>query len=101
VIFKEISLHSSLSHPNVVKVFSYDDDSNFVYIFLELCTRRSLMELHKRRRAVTEPETRYFMKQVTEPGFSKVDIDINFESIYLDSSWGPIFARQQNNSSGS
>lgn len=26
--------------------------------------RRSLMELHKRRKAVTEPETRYFMKQI-------------------------------------
>ena len=37
---------------------------DFVYIILELCRRRSLMELHKRRKAITEPETRYFMKQI-------------------------------------
>ena len=35
-----------------------------MYIILELCRRRSLMELHKRRKAITEPETRYFMKQI-------------------------------------
>jgi len=52
------SLHRQLSHPYVVQMFSYFEDSNFVYIILELCRRRSLMELHKRRKAVTEPETR-------------------------------------------
>ena len=36
----------------------------FVYIIMELCRRRSLMELHKRRKAITEPETRYFMNQI-------------------------------------
>lgn len=41
----------------------FEDEDN-VYILLELCTRRSLMELHKRRRAVTEPEARYFTNQV-------------------------------------
>jgi polo-like kinase 1 len=48
----------------VVKLFSYFEDQNFVYIILELCRRRSLMELHKRRRAITDPETRYFMHQI-------------------------------------
>jgi serine/threonine protein kinase len=46
------------------QLFSYFEDSNFVYIIMELCRRRSLMELHKRRKAITEPETRYFMNQV-------------------------------------
>ena len=35
-----------------------------IQFVLELCGRRSLMELHKRRKAVTEPETRYFMHQI-------------------------------------
>lgn len=155
MFLNSFSLHKSLSHPYVVKMFSYFDDSNFVYIILgipldrqiifnsqdflsltkiierllyalfkvlvtdkqlypdpfshiivfvivkkkyafvdwgnalvnwktlpfwvtkfdllvismiqfvlELCGRRSLMELHKRRKAVTEPETRYFMHQI-------------------------------------
>ena len=31
---QEISLHKTLSHPYVVQMFSYFDDSNFVYIIL-------------------------------------------------------------------
>ena len=47
----------------ILKLF-YHLLQDFVYIILELCRRRSLMELHKRRKAITEPETRYFMKQI-------------------------------------
>merc|ERR1719400_2868095 len=61
---QEITLHQTLSHPYVVKLYNYFEDSNFVFIILELCKRRSLMELHKRRKAITEPETRYFMNQI-------------------------------------
>jgi len=61
---QEIVLHKALSHAYVVKLFTYFEDSNFVYVILELCRRRSLMELHKRRKAVTEPEARYFMNQI-------------------------------------
>ncbi len=63
---QEISLHKTLSHQFVVKLFTYFEDANFVYVVLELCRRRSLMELHKRRKAVTEPETRYFMRQILQ-----------------------------------
>lgn len=61
---QEIRLHKSVSHLYIVKLFSYFEDSNFVYVILELCRRKSLMELHKRRHALTEPETRYFMRQI-------------------------------------
>ena len=61
---QEITLHQTLAHPYVVKLYNYFEDSNFVFIILELCKRRSLMELHKRRKAITEPETRYFMNQI-------------------------------------
>jgi len=61
---QEIKLHKGFSNTYVVKLFSYFEDSNFVYVILELCNRRSLMELHKRRKAITEPETRYFMQQL-------------------------------------
>jgi len=61
---QEIRLHKAVSHAHLVKLFSYFEDSNFVYIVLELCRKRSLMELHKRRKAVTEPESRYFVHQI-------------------------------------
>jgi len=61
---QEIRLHKGVSNPYLVKLYSYFEDSNFVYIVLELCRKRSLMELHKRRKAITEPETRYFMRHI-------------------------------------
>ncbi|CAG5126905.1 unnamed protein product [Candidula unifasciata] len=63
---QEIAIHRSIAHRHIVLFHSFFEDSNFVYILLELCRRRSLMELHKRRKAVTEPEARYFVKQIIE-----------------------------------
>jgi len=61
---QEIRLHKFVAHTHLVKLFSYFEDPNFVYIVLELCRKRSLMELHKRRKAITEPESRYFVHQI-------------------------------------
>ncbi|XP_052245171.1 serine/threonine-protein kinase PLK1-like isoform X2 [Dreissena polymorpha] len=61
---QEISIHREITYKHVVKFHSFFEDSDNVYILLELCRRRSLMELHKRRKAVTEPEARYFVRQV-------------------------------------
>ncbi|XP_078492589.1 serine/threonine-protein kinase PLK1 [Ciona intestinalis] len=61
---QEITLHRSVLHENVVGFHGFFEDSDFVYVVLELCRRRSLMELHKRRKAVTEPEARYYMRQI-------------------------------------
>uniref|UniRef100_A0A183V7M8 Serine/threonine-protein kinase PLK n=1 Tax=Toxocara canis TaxID=6265 RepID=A0A183V7M8_TOXCA len=61
---QEIQIHRMLSHPHVVRLDGFFEDADNVYILLELCSRRSLMELHKRRRAVTEPEARYFTNHV-------------------------------------
>ncbi|EFX86035.1 polo kinase-like protein, copy C [Daphnia pulex] len=59
----EIFIHRSLVHKHIVGFHSFFEDSNFV-IVLELCKRRSLMELHQRRKVITEPEARYFMRQL-------------------------------------
>lgn len=59
----EISIHRSLGHQHVVGFHGFFEDQDFVYVVLELCRRRSLLELHKRRKAVTEPEARYYMRQ--------------------------------------
>lgn len=58
---QEISIHRSLNDHNVVGFHSFFEDQDNVYIILELCKRRSMMELHKRRKVLLEPEVRYFM----------------------------------------
>ncbi|CAD5222259.1 unnamed protein product [Bursaphelenchus xylophilus] len=63
-VVQEIKIHSTLKHPNVVNILGHFEDDENVYVLLELCARRSLMELSKRRRTVTEPEARYFTDQL-------------------------------------
>ncbi|XP_042336604.1 serine/threonine-protein kinase PLK1 [Sceloporus undulatus] len=60
----EIAIHRSLRHRHVVHFHGFFEDSDFVFVLLELCRRRSLLELHKRRKALTEPEVRYFLRQI-------------------------------------
>ncbi|XP_068445496.1 serine/threonine-protein kinase PLK1 [Clinocottus analis] len=60
----EIAIHKSLHHANVVGFHGFFESDDFVFVVLEICRRRSLLELHKRRKAVTEPEARYYMTQL-------------------------------------
>ncbi|XP_046899799.1 serine/threonine-protein kinase PLK1 [Hypomesus transpacificus] len=60
----EIAIHKSLDDPHIVGFQGFFEDDDFVFVVLEICRRRSLLELHKRRKAVTEPEARYYMLQL-------------------------------------
>lgn len=85
---QEIEIQKSLNHPHVVKMFSYFEDDDNVYILLELCPRRSLMELHKRRKIVTEPEARYFTKQIVDAviylhGRNVIHRDLKLGNLFL------------------
>ncbi|XP_014467750.1 PREDICTED: serine/threonine-protein kinase polo [Dinoponera quadriceps] len=66
---QEIAIHRTLSHRNIVGFHGFFDDSDYIYIILELCRKRSMMELHKRRKALSECETRYYMKQILDGVF--------------------------------
>lgn len=63
---QEIQIHKSLLHKNIVGFHSFFDDSSNVYIVLELCKKRSMMELHKRRKVITDYECRYYIFQIIQ-----------------------------------
>ncbi|XP_037939686.1 serine/threonine-protein kinase polo-like [Teleopsis dalmanni] len=63
---QEITIHRSLNHNNIVKFHGYFEDSYNIYIVLELCKKRSMMELHKRRKTITEYECRYYIYQIIQ-----------------------------------
>ncbi|XP_073975117.1 serine/threonine-protein kinase polo-like [Rhodnius prolixus] len=63
---KEIDIHKSLSHKNIVKFYGSFEDQNFIYMILELCSKRSMIEFLQRRKKLTEPEVRYYLKQILE-----------------------------------
>ncbi|KZC14896.1 Serine/threonine-protein kinase PLK2 [Dufourea novaeangliae] len=63
-IAREIMIHKELNHANVVQMHHYFEDNLNVYMLLEACPRKSLMHVLKYRGKVTEPEARYYMKQM-------------------------------------
>nr|XP_033772837.1 serine/threonine-protein kinase PLK3 isoform X2 [Geotrypetes seraphini] len=63
-IINEIELHKSLHHRNIVKFSHHFEDSDNIYIFLEHCSRKSLAHIWKARHRLTEPEVRYYLKQI-------------------------------------
>lgn len=63
---QEILIHQSLSHKHIVKFLSFFDDPQNIYIVLELCKKRSMMELHKRRRVITDYECRFYIYQILD-----------------------------------
>ncbi|XP_022918871.1 serine/threonine-protein kinase polo [Onthophagus taurus] len=63
-MMQEIKIHKALRHKHVVGFYNFFEDHYNVYIVMELCKCRSMMELHKRRKTITEPETRFYMSQL-------------------------------------
>lgn len=65
-IAREIEVHRHLRQRQVVRFHHYFEDDTNVYIILENCARRSLVHVLKHRRTLTEPEVRYYMRQLVE-----------------------------------
>ncbi|XP_068726927.1 serine/threonine-protein kinase PLK1-like [Montipora capricornis] len=65
-IESEIELHKSLRQRYVVGFYGNFEDEHHVYILLELCSRKSLVQTLKNRGKLTEPEVRYLMFQAVQ-----------------------------------
>ncbi|KAM3851500.1 inactive serine/threonine-protein kinase PLK5-like isoform 1-T1 [Vipera latastei] len=61
---REIELHSQLQHRNVVGFHRHFVDQENIYMVLEYCSRKSLAHILKVRRTLTEPEVRFYLKQI-------------------------------------
>jgi polo-like kinase 1 len=63
-LISEIKIHKALHHTNVVGFEHYFEDTENVYILLEMCHNQSLNELLKRRKTLTELEVQCFVIQL-------------------------------------
>jgi len=63
-LIQEIYIHRTLNHSHIVAFYGFFEEETYVCIVLELCQNRSMAELVKRRKFITEPEVRYYLKQV-------------------------------------
>lgn len=62
----EVSVHRSLLHENVVAFYDFFEDDRNVFIVIEHCRRKSLDRVLRARRNLTEPEVRYYVRQLVE-----------------------------------
>lgn len=60
----EIKIHKNLKHENIVNFEHFFEDSDNVYILLELCQNQTLNELLRRRQRLTELEIKYYLLQI-------------------------------------
>ena len=63
-MISEIKIHKSLNHKYVVKFERCFEDSENVYIILELCENETLNHIYKKRKTLTEYEVKYYLYQL-------------------------------------
>ena len=63
-LISEIKIHKSLHHPNIVAFEHYFEDSENVYLLIEICHNQTLNELLKRRKKLTELEVQCYAVQI-------------------------------------
>ncbi len=67
-LISEIEIHRKIAgtestHSNIVRFLTCFEDRASVYIILEKCGNRSLSDLLKKRKTLTEPEARVYLQQ--------------------------------------
>lgn len=59
----EIRIQTKLSHPNIIKFENFFEDTENIYILVELCSNKNLFELLRRRKRLTEMEAQCYISQ--------------------------------------
>ena len=63
--FGQVEIHSKLMNPHILRVLSYFEDDDKVYLVLEFCEKGELNRfLHARGYPFTEAETKQLVKQI-------------------------------------
>ncbi|ORY94502.1 kinase domain protein, partial [Syncephalastrum racemosum] len=93
-LFAEINIHRSMKHRTIVRFYGCFEDSNNVYLIVELCENKTLADMIKRRVRITEEETRYFLVQLLEAcrymhDNRVIHRDIKLSNIFLDKNMDP------------
>ncbi|KAM9786807.1 serine/threonine-protein kinase PLK4 [Syngnathus typhle] len=66
-VTNEVEIHCRLKHPSVLELYNYFEDSNYVYLVLEMCHNGEMGRYLKERKvSFSEEEARHFMHQIVK-----------------------------------
>lgn len=63
-LMREIKIQSFLNHPNIVKMYAFFADHEYIYLTMELCYSGQLYNYLKKKRRLPEDMTRNIVNQV-------------------------------------
>lgn len=90
-LMSEINIHRALRHPNVMGFERFFEDSENIYILLEICTNQTMSELLRRRKRLTELEVQCYMLQL----LSGVEYLHQHRVIHRDLKLGNLFLSEE------
>ncbi|XP_026163764.1 serine/threonine-protein kinase PLK4 [Mastacembelus armatus] len=66
-VTNEVEIHCRLKHPSILELYNYFEDSNYVYLVLEMCHNGEMSRyLKERKMPFSEDEARHFMHQIVK-----------------------------------
>ncbi|XP_071514707.1 serine/threonine-protein kinase PLK4-like [Panulirus ornatus] len=87
---QEVTIHSRLNHPSILKLYTFFEDQQFVYLVLELCMKGELQKhLRNLGRVLSENEAREYLSQIVAGmlylhSHSIMHRDLTLSNILLD-----------------
>ncbi|KAK7066258.1 Serine/threonine-protein kinase plk4 [Halocaridina rubra] len=87
---QEVTIHSQLNHPSILKLYTFFEDDHYVYLILELCRNGELQKYIKSlQRNLYENEAREFLSQILSgmlylQSHSILHRDLTLSNILLD-----------------
>ena len=88
-LMSEIKIHRSVHHKGIVNFEHFFEDSDNIYILLEICNNGNLNEVLKRRRKMAELEVQCYLMQLYEVlkylrGLKVLHRDIKLSNLFLN-----------------
>ncbi|XP_035274248.1 serine/threonine-protein kinase PLK4 isoform X2 [Anguilla anguilla] len=66
-VSNEVEIQCRLKHPSILELYNYFEDSNYVYLVLEMCHNGEMSRyLKDRKKPFSEDEARHFMHQIVK-----------------------------------
>lgn len=63
-VINEVEILRSLDHPNIIKIYEFHEDEFNLYLIMDLCTGRELLETILRNGSFDEEQAKTYMKQI-------------------------------------